>query len=538
MSNYKIIGKPNCALGEGPYWDAFAGKLRQFDINNKEWITVDVESGEYTIQKLEQMGCCTAQCTDGSYLVAMEDGIYTERMARVALKDTESGARFNDGKAGPDGYFYAGTIEKSGKAVLYRLKEGRLEPVVTGVRISNGIDFSLDGKTVYYCDTPTRRIDAFDFPSFENRRTVFALDDKTVGNPDGMCLDAEGMLWIALWGGHGVLRVNPENGEILTKRELPSPYTSCPAFVGDGLSRLAVTSALHDAELEKEPNAGSTFLLDVGVKGRTPFLLDKEKVLPRKVAIVTGSGTGIGSTIAIEAAKAGYDVAVHCHSSTAGADRVADIIRKTTGRRAEVISADISTMAGVKKLFDEFLTHFDRLDMFVNNAGVTKKSFFLETEEELFDLVCNVDFKGAYFCMQNAAKIMVDKHIHGSIVLISSNNAKAHFAEVSVYGAVKAAATKAAEHMAVELAKYRIRVNTVAPGWTDTGASRLDAKESTFYKVPLGRWATTKEIAEAVLYLSGEHADSITGSTLVIDGGALLVSDKAERYGFNPNCLS
>ncbi len=533
MNNYKIIGKENCKLGEGPYWDAFAGNMRQFDIQNSEWITIDIESGEYSVEKLEQMGCCTAQCRDGSYLVAMEDGIYTERMARIALKDADTGARFNDGKAGPDGLFYAGTIERGGGAVLYRLREGKLEKMVENVRISNGIDFSLDGKTVYYCDTPTRRIDAFDFPSFENRRTVFAFDDTVVGNPDGMCLDAEGMLWIALWGGHGVVRVSPESGEIISRIELPSPYTSCPVFVGDDLSRLAVTSAMHDADLDKEPHAGSTFLLDVGVKGRAPFLLDKEKALPRKAAIVTGAGTGIGSTIAIEAAKAGYDVAVHCHSSTTGADRVADIIRRTTGRRAEVISADISKMEGVKKLFAEFSAHFDRLDMFVNNAGVTRKSFFLETDEELFDLICDVDFKGAYFCMQYAARIMVEKKIHGSIVLISSNNAKAHFAEVSVYGAVKAAATKAAEHMAVELAKHRIRVNTVAPGWTDTGASRLDAKESTYYKVPLGRWATTKEIAKAVLYLSGEHADSITGSTLVIDGGALMVSDKAERYGFN-----
>ena len=168
----------------------------------------------------------------------------------------------------------------------------------------------------------------------------------------------------------------------------------------------------------------------------------------------------------------------------------------------------------------------------MNNAGVTKKSPFLETPEKIFDLMVNVDYKGAYFCMQRAASIMVERGIKGSMILISSNNARAHFADVSVYGSVKAAIQKAAEHMAIELAKYGIRVNTIAPGWTDTGSSRLDDKESTFYKVPMQRWTTPDEVGRAVLYLASESAASITGDTLVIDGGALLVSDKCEKYGF------
>jgi NAD(P)-dependent dehydrogenase (short-subunit alcohol dehydrogenase family) len=251
-----------------------------------------------------------------------------------------------------------------------------------------------------------------------------------------------------------------------------------------------------------------------------------------KTAIVTGAGTGIGKVIAYELAKAGYDVAVHCNGSTEGANEVAEKIRNDFGRKAVVIRSNLAELAGVDRLFDEFNKHFERLDLFVNNAGVTKKSKFLETEEELFDLIVNVDYKGAYFCMQRAARLMKEKGIEGSIILISSNNAKAHFADVSVYGSVKAAIQKAAEHMAIELAQYKIRVNTVAPGWTDTGASRLDDKESTYYKVPLKRWAQCDEIAAAILYLSGDMAKSITGTTLVIDGGALLVSDKGERYGY------
>lgn len=94
------------------------------------------------------------------------------------------------------------------------------------------------------------------------------------------------------------------------------------------------------------------------------------------------------------------------------------------------------------------------------------------------------------------------------------------------------AAVKMAEHAAIELAKYGIRVNTIAPGWTDTGAVRLDKKEDTYYKVPLQKWVSPEEIAKAVEYLSSDAASSITGITLTIDNGALLVSDKRERYGF------
>ena len=251
----------------------------------------------------------------------------------------------------------------------------------------------------------------------------------------------------------------------------------------------------------------------------------------RKTAFVTGGGTGIGKEIAVSLAKSGYDVAISYRGSEEGANDTLERIRHF-GRKAAAIRADVSKKSDIDNMFSEFANHFERLDLFVNNAGITLKSPFIETSEEIFDAVCSVDFKGAFFCMQNAAKFMIDKNIKGSIVLISSNNAKAHFADVSVYGSVKAAAQKMAEHAAIELAKYGIRVNTVAPGWTDTGASRLDDKESTYYKIPLKKWASVDEVADAVKYLASHSARSITGVTLTVDNGALLVSDKRERYGY------
>lgn len=251
----------------------------------------------------------------------------------------------------------------------------------------------------------------------------------------------------------------------------------------------------------------------------------------RKIAFVTGGGTGIGKGIAIWLAKCGYDVAISYYGSTAGAADTVDRI-ESMGRKAVAIKANVGDVSAIREMFQEYRKHFKTLDLFVNNAGITKKAPFLETEEELFDQICSVDYKGAFFCMQEAAKMMIEQETKGSIVLISSNNAAAHFADVSVYGSVKAAATKMAEHAAIELAKYGIRVNTVAPGWTDTGAARLDAKEETYYKVPLQKWTTVEEIAKTVEFLASDGAASITGTTIVVDNGALLVSDKRERYGY------
>lgn len=249
------------------------------------------------------------------------------------------------------------------------------------------------------------------------------------------------------------------------------------------------------------------------------------------IALVTGAGTGIGKAIALKLGESGYDVAVHYNSSTQGADEICELIRKN-GQRAISIKADLSDTSSIMGMFDTVEKELGAVDLLVNNAGITKTAPFLETDENLFELIYKVDVKAAYFSTQCACKQMIKHGKKGSIVAISSNHSKAHFANVSVYGTMKAALNKMMEHIAIEMAKYGIRVNTIAPGWVDTGASRLDEKETTYYKIPLKKWATVEEIADTVLFLASDSAASITGATLTVDNGASLMCDKGEKYGF------
>lgn len=251
--------------------------------------------------------------------------------------------------------------------------------------------------------------------------------------------------------------------------------------------------------------------------------------MPRN-ALVTGAGTGIGRAIALELAKAGYDVALHCNGSREGAESAAAEIR-AIGRRAEVYRADLSDLAAIRRMFEAFGKDFGRLDLFVNNAGITLLAPFLEMTPEAFEKNYTVDFRAPYFCMQEASKMMA-KSGGGNIVVIASNNAHCHFARASAYGAMKTGLVKMAEHVALEMSRFGIRCNSIAPGWTDTGAARLDARESTYYKIPLRRWVQPEEIGQTVLFLDSPAAASITGACIVMDGGARLLSDKGEKYGF------
>jgi NAD(P)-dependent dehydrogenase (short-subunit alcohol dehydrogenase family) len=254
--------------------------------------------------------------------------------------------------------------------------------------------------------------------------------------------------------------------------------------------------------------------------------------MPKKTALVTGAGSGLGSAIARVLAGDGYDVAIHSGSNAARAESLAASLRSEFGVRAEAIEADFSRSGGAQQLFAQFRSKFDRLDLFVNNAGVTKGAPILQMTEETFDLVHNINWKNAYFSVQQAAACMVDQKIAGNMVIISSNHHAMNLYGASIYATVKEALVKFTRHAALEFAQYGIRVNCIAPGWIDTGEERMGGgqKEKSIPTIPMKRWVQPEEIGQWVLFLSSPAAASLTGDTLELDGGVRIMTGRPEDY--------
>ena len=161
--------------------------------------------------------------------------------------------------------------------------------------------------------------------------------------------------------------------------------------------------------------------------------------MEKKTALITGAGSGLGSGIVRVLARNGYDVAIHTGTNAERARALAESLAAEYGVRAEVFSADFSQAGGAQRLFAQFRERFDRLDLFVNNAGITKGGPILQMTEETFDLVHNVNWKNAYFSVQQAASIMVETKTAGNMVIISSNNHAMNWYGASVYATVKEA---------------------------------------------------------------------------------------------------
>jgi 3-oxoacyl-[acyl-carrier protein] reductase len=244
------------------------------------------------------------------------------------------------------------------------------------------------------------------------------------------------------------------------------------------------------------------------------------KPLEGRVALVTGGGRGIGRSIALDLARAGCHVAVNYYVEPERAEQtVADLI--ALGVDAIAVAGDVGVAADVRRMIDDVIGAFARLDVLVNNAGTQTWTPFLDVTEQEWDLVIRTNLKGSFLCTQAAARHMKD-HGGGVIVNIGSGCNKVPFPGLVAYTASKGGIEMLTKVSAVELAPHRIRVNCVAPGAVEVERTRQELPDyaGTWGRVtPLGRVGTPEDIARAVVFLAGDESSFITGQTLWVDGG-------------------
>lgn len=241
--------------------------------------------------------------------------------------------------------------------------------------------------------------------------------------------------------------------------------------------------------------------------------------MSEKVAVVTGGTTGIGKEIALTLAQDGFDVVVNYLQL----DETVKQEIEAMGRKCLLIEGNVTSMDDMEKMTKAIMDEFGRIDVLVNNAGITRDTLLLRMTEEDFDSVLNVNTKGAFCTMKNIIPIMM-KQKGGRIINISSVVGVVGNAGQVNYSASKAAVIGMTKSLAKEVASRGILVNAVAPGFIATRMTdKLNdtQKENILAQIPLKRMGVPKDIANAVAFLASDRASYITGHTLVVDGGMI-----------------
>jgi NAD(P)-dependent dehydrogenase (short-subunit alcohol dehydrogenase family) len=244
-----------------------------------------------------------------------------------------------------------------------------------------------------------------------------------------------------------------------------------------------------------------------------------------KVVLVTGAQQGIGAAMAREFAVEGADVAINWLDDEGAARRVVDQVRGC-GRRAILVKADVGQLEQVKAMVSEAQDGLGPIDILINNAAVFPRVPFLEMNENDWDQVLDINLKGSCFCAQYVAKEMVAAGRQGAIINITSGAALRGSPRGVHYVASKGGVLSLTRAMALELAPYRIRVNAIAPGLTNTAQPRYGSNEAEIAEmaraIPLGRMAQPDDIARAAVFLASDNAAFVTGQTLHVNGGSYL----------------
>lgn len=245
--------------------------------------------------------------------------------------------------------------------------------------------------------------------------------------------------------------------------------------------------------------------------------------LEGKVAIVTGAGRGIGKAIVLGLADVGADVVVAARTASEIEAIANEITAK--GRRALAMPTDVRLHDQVSNLMEKTVAQFGKIDILVNNAGGSFSVPTLELSEGGWDAIMRENLKSVFLCSKAAAEVMI-KQEKGSIINISSVAGFIPYSSNAAYGAAKAGVINFTMTMALDLAPYNIRVNSIAPGYIATEGSfqaqKADSEliQKRIASIPLGRHGEAQDIVGAVIYLASEASSYVTGQTFVIDGGA------------------
>ncbi len=274
MFQLEKLTTSNAELGEGPMWDADSQQIIWVDILKGQINQVDLSGNIGTPVLLDEAVGAVAQTESGNLIAATPSGLVDIEKSKIVcqLPNQDPNLRMNDGKADPLGRFVGGTMTfgdpepKAGS--LWSFGPEGVQCILDGVTISNGLDWSDDGKSMFYIDTPTQRIDSFDYDldtgRIGNRRTLIEIP-VSMGSPDGMCVDAEGGIWVALWGGGSVIRI--VDSKIVKIIEIPTPQVTSVAFVGADLDQLVITTASIGLK-EQQDGAGNLYIYPTNTSGK------------------------------------------------------------------------------------------------------------------------------------------------------------------------------------------------------------------------------------------------------------------------------
>lgn len=247
--------------------------------------------------------------------------------------------------------------------------------------------------------------------------------------------------------------------------------------------------------------------------------------LTGKKALVTGGSRGIGRGVALSLAKAGASVAINYHSNKEKADEVVAEI-KALGVDSFSVQADVSKKSDIETMFAEIKAKWSNLNILVNNAGIAEMKPFQNITEQEWDNVLDTNLKGQFFCIQEAAKLMLTGGKIVNIASIASGGVGVGFGNIAHYAASKGGVVGMTEDMAVELGPLGININAIGPGVIETDMTTdiindEQTKKGMLMRIPKGRFGKPEDIGAAAVYLASDEADYVTGAALYVDGGWL-----------------